>query len=152
MAELAGVSISTVSRVLNQSASVSDELREKVMRAISETGYSISPIASSLKTTRRNQMAIVIPSLRQTYYTDIIKGISDFCYERGVLPVILESSGEPVKERRIIKNLEKQWLDGIIFIPTKQGGQKEYEVLAPDLSQLSKIKSRYRWYCWNPMD
>ena len=73
VAELAGVSISTVSRVLNQSASVSDELREKVMRAISETGYSISPIASSLKTTRRNQMAIVIPSLRQTYYTDIIK-------------------------------------------------------------------------------
>ncbi len=142
VAELAGVSISTVSRVLNQSASVSDELREKVMRAISETGYSISPIASSLKTTRRNQMAIVIPSLRQTYYTDIIKGISDFCYERGVLPVILESSGEPVKERRIIKNLEKQWLDGIIFIPTKQGGQKEYEVLAPDLSQLSKNKKQ----------
>lgn len=142
VAELAGVSISTVSRVLNQSASVSDQLRDKVMKAIGETGYSISPIASSLKTTRRNQMAIVIPSLRQTYYTDIIKGISDFCYEKDVLPVILESSGEPEKEKCIIKNLEKQWVDGIIFIPTKQRGQKEYEAFAPDLSHLSKNKKQ----------
>ena len=65
VAELAGVSISTVSRVLNNSASVSDELKEKVYKAIKNTGYSINPIASTLKSTRRNQIAIVIPSLRR---------------------------------------------------------------------------------------
>ena len=142
VAELAGVSISTVSRVLNRSASVSEELREKVYKAIKDTGYSINPIASTLKSTRRNQMAIVIPSLRQTYYTDIIKGISDYCYEREVLPVILETSGELEKEKKIIENLEKQWVDGIIFIPSKKESQEEYVEFAASLSLLSKNQEK----------
>lgn len=138
VADLAGVSISTVSRVLNNSATVSDELREKVHGAIRDTGYSINPIASTLKSTRRNQMAIVIPSLRQTYYTDIIKGFSDYCHARNVLPMILESSGEPENEQKIIANLEKQWLDGIVFIPSKAGGQEGYGEFAASLSLLTK--------------
>ena len=142
VAELAGVSISTVSRVLNNSASVSDELKEKVYKAIKNTGYSINPIASTLKSTRRNQIAIVIPSLRQIHYTDIIKGASDYAYEREVFPVILETSGDLEKEKNIIENLEKQWVDGIIFIPSKKECKEEYLEFAASLSLLSKNQEK----------
>ena len=142
VAEIAQVSISTVSRVLNQSANVSDELKERVYKAIEESKYSVNPIASTLKSARRNQIAIVLPSLRQTFYTDIIKGASDYCYERQVLPIILESGGDAQKEKRIIGRLEKQWVDGIIFIPSKNTRVTGYRQFIDSLNYLSKQESR----------
>lgn len=141
VAELAQVSISTVSRVLNQSANVSDELRERVNKAIEETQYSVNPIASTLKSARRNQIAIVLPSLRQTFYTDIIKGASDYCYDRQIMPLILESGGEVEKERQIIDSLEKQWVDGILFIPSKNADTPGYSAVIDSLSNLRKQDS-----------
>ena len=73
VAAAAGVSISTVSRVINHSGNVDDVLADRVIRAVQETGYSANPIASSLKSTRRNQIAIVIPTLRRNYYTDPVE-------------------------------------------------------------------------------
>ena len=140
IAALAGVSPSTVSRVLNQSAGVSDELRERVMNAINVTGYTINPMASTLKSTKRNQIAIVIPSLRKNYYVDIIRAASLCCYERGIMPVILESSGDPSEEIEIIRRLETQWIDGIIFVPSKAGKLSRDAVAS--LSSLSKQQER----------
>lgn len=142
VARLAGVSISTVSRVLNHSSTVSDELKEKVYRAIKETSYSANPIASTLKGTKRNQIAIVVPSLRQTYYTDIIKGIGDYCYKREILPAIVETSADVEKEKNIIANLEKQWVDGIVLIPSKNGLYKNYKEHITSLGSLSKKEQR----------
>lgn len=141
VAELAQVSISTVSRVMNHSANVSDELRERVNRAIEETQYSLNPIASTLKSARRNQIAIVLPSLRQTFYTDIIKGASDYFYDRQIMPLILESGGEVSKERQIIESLEKQWVDGILFIPSKNASISGYSEMIDSLSYLRKQDS-----------
>lgn len=138
VAEVAGVSISTVSRVLNHSAGVSDELKNRVYKAIEETQYSINPIASTLKSSKRNQIAIVLPSLRQTYFIDIIKGISDFCYKRQVTPIILESSGELEKEMKIISSLEKQWVDGIVLIPSMSAADRRYKEYAVSLDSLMK--------------
>lgn len=138
VAERAKVSISTVSRVLNNSANVSDALKERVHRAIEETQFQVNPIASSLKSARRNQMAVVIPSLRQILYTDIIKGFSDFCYQRQITPVILESGGVPGKERQIIDSLAKQWVDGIVYIPSHSAKTPEAQAFFASLSQLKK--------------
>lgn len=142
VAEIAHVSISTVSRVLNHSANVSEELKARVYKAIEETNYSVNPIASTLKSARRNQIAIVLPSLKQTYYTDIIKGLSDYCYERQITPIILETSGEVEKEKAIAENLEKQWVDGIIFIPSKNAGTAGYLEFMDSLGHLKKQDSQ----------
>ncbi|MCI8274452.1 MAG: LacI family transcriptional regulator [Lachnospiraceae bacterium] len=138
VAAAAGVSISTVSRVLNHSGNVDDGLQARVKRAVRDTGYSANPIASSLKSTRRNQIAIVIPTLKRNYYTDIIKGVSEFFYEKEIIPVILESGGVFEKERELIASLEKQWVDGIILIPGQYGDGEEYERYVDSLSNLTK--------------
>lgn len=142
VAEMAHVSISTVSRVLNHSANVSEELKRRVYKAIEETNYRVNPIASTLKSARRNQIAIVLPSLKQTYYTDIIKGLSDYCYERQITPIILETSGEVEKEKTIAGNLEKQWVDGIIFIPSKNASTTGYLEFIDSLGKLRKQGSQ----------
>lgn len=142
VAKLAGVSISTVSRVLNHSSTVSDELKERVCKAIKETSYSANPIASTLKGTKRNQIAIVVPSLRQTYFTDIIKGISDYCYKRQIVPVVVETSANVEKEKAIIANLEKQWVDGIVLVPCKNAAYEDYKEHITALCSLSKKEQR----------
>lgn len=142
VAELAKVSIATVSRVMNNSANVSDELRDRVYRAIDETSYSANPIASTLKSSRRGQAAIVIPSLRQTYYTDIIKGVSDYFYNNHIIPIILESGNDVDNEKRIIENLERQWVDGIVFIPSHNLSTPGYKEFIDSLTQLRKKDNR----------
>ena len=142
VAQTANVSISTVSRVLNHSANVSPALRERVSRAIAETGYSVNPIASTLKSARRNQIAILLPSLRQTYFTDIIQGAGDYCYDRGVMPLILESGGDPEKERQLVERLEKQWVDGILFLPGNNLDTPGYGDFLEHLRSLRKQDTR----------
>lgn len=138
VAEIANVSISTVSRVMNNSANVSDELRDKVYKAIDQTGYSANPIASNLKSARRDQVAIVIPSLRQTFYTDIIKGASDFLFNHQISPIILESSNRFEREKKLVDMIERQWLDGIILIPSKNYSVEGYKEFIESLSELKK--------------
>lgn len=74
------------------SANVSEELKRRVYKAIEETNYRVNPIASTLKSARRIRLH-VLPSLKQTYYTDIIKGLSDYCYERQITPIIWKPAG-----------------------------------------------------------
>ena len=138
VADAAGVSIATVSRVLNNSGRVAVDLRQKVEQAIQETGYQSNPIAGSMKNIKRNQIAIIIPTLRRNYYTDIIKGISDGCYRRGYVPCVLESSGELEKEKKLIKALESQWVDGIILSPCACMEQEEYRAYIRGLAGLKK--------------
>ena len=138
VAEAAGVSIATVSRVLNKTGLVADALREKVEKAVVETGYQSNPIAGSMKNMKRNQIAIIIPTLRRNYYIDIIKGISDECYRRGYVPCVLESNGDFEKEKQLILSLERQWVDGIILVPGECAEPEEYRQYAEYLANLKK--------------
>lgn len=138
VAAAAGVSISTVSRVLNHTGNVADNLKMRVHEAVDDIGYSINPIASNLKSAKRNQIAVVVPSIKRTYYTDFIKGISDFFYDKNIFPVILESDEDFEKEKAIIGNLQRQWIDGIILIPGQWRDDEEYAEYAASLGKLQK--------------
>lgn len=138
VAKAAGVSTATVSRVLNQSASVADELKERVYQAIKETNYSMNPIARDLKSSKRNQIAVVIPSLRRTDNIAIFRGISDFFREKRITVVLYESEGEFEREKEIVRELEQEWIDGIILIPGQCREDEEYRDYSERLSRLKK--------------
>ncbi|MCI8506283.1 MAG: LacI family transcriptional regulator [Lachnospiraceae bacterium] len=138
VAVIAGVSISTVSRVLNHADNVGEEIQRRVCTAVKETGYSVNPLASSLKSTKRNQIAIVVPTLRRNYYIDIIKGINQYFYERNIISVVLESGGVLEKEKEIISSLQNLWIDGIVLIPAAYRDNEGYRSYAASLSHLEK--------------
>lgn len=118
--ELAGVSRSTVSRVINNYPHIRPEVREKVLSVIKETGYQPNLIARSLAANESKVIGLVIPSIINAVFTDpyypkLTQGIAEACNELGyTLTLMLFHSPEEERQnaRRIIN---KSLLDGIII-------------------------------------
>ena len=114
VAKLAGVGVATVSRVLNGSKNVSDELKLRVNKAVEELGYSANSIAKGLKSSKTNNIAIIIPYIKRIFFTDIIDGISMVCKRNGYSIQIYESNDDEATEMKLINSLVDTWIDGII--------------------------------------
>ena len=71
----AGVSIATVSNVINQTKAVSPELTARVYEAIEQLDYQVNPVGRGLKSNRTGQIGVVVPSFSQVYFPAILQGI-----------------------------------------------------------------------------
>lgn len=138
VARLANVGISTVSRVFNNSAGVSDELKERVLEAASQIGYTTNPIARTLKNAKTNTIALIVTSLKRNFYIDIIKGVSDVCKENSYSVHVLESEDNAEEEMKMVESLVHQWIDGIILVPSVSQVNKITEKYLKSLSGLRK--------------
>src|SRR5699024_4670477 len=77
IASLSNVSVSTVSRVLNNSGYASDIVKRKVHKAAKELNYQPNAVAKSLKSNQTNTIGVIIPDISNSYFMDISKGIED---------------------------------------------------------------------------
>jgi LacI family transcriptional regulator len=126
IAKLAGVSRSTVSRVLNDHPSVSREKREQVLHVIDETGFHPDPIARSLSSRRSHIIGLVIPLAIRSLFEDpffprLIQGVSQGCnaHDYTLSLFLFHSQKEEKKLYRRISR--KQLLDGVIVTATRAG-------------------------------
>ena len=83
VAELAGVSATTVSRVLSGKSYVSEETKAKVMEAIQKTGYSPNVLAKGLKMGRSNTIALMVPDIQNLIFPMITRGVEDTARKNG---------------------------------------------------------------------
>ncbi len=124
IARLAGVSRSTVSRVVNNHPSVRAEVRERVWQVIREVGYQPHAAARSLATRRSEIIGLVIPEAVSTLFTDpffplLIRGITDACYEHGY-HLMLALFSTPDQEADLYNRLLKsRYLDGVVLASTR---------------------------------
>jgi len=124
VAKLAGVSISTVSRVINNSDSVSEELVEKVNKAIQELGYQPNRIARSLRTGTTKIVGFIIPDITNPAFLLMVKGAEDYLKKKGY-SFILGGTDHSVKEEsKLLSTLLSQRVDGLIL--TCSGGHNPY--------------------------
>jgi LacI family gluconate utilization system Gnt-I transcriptional repressor len=98
VALLAGVSMMTVSRALHQPDKVSAETRKKVDEAARQLGYVPSQIGRSLSTKKTRLIGMIIPSIRNPVFADILQGISDMLRRDGYHLLLGSSSGQPKEE------------------------------------------------------
>ena len=77
VAKKAGVSISTVSRVINDSKPVTDEVKQKVLDVIKETGYIPNPLARSLVTKRSQLIGVIVPEVSDSFVNEVLNGIEE---------------------------------------------------------------------------
>lgn len=138
VAKLAGVGISTVSRVLNNSANVNIELRKRVLDAIKKLNYSANYMAKSLKGGQTYTIAIVTTSIERVFFTEIVKEITRICKTKGYMVQILETYDDPELEMKIIKTLHSQWIDGIILVSSITEINKTTKAYIQSLSNLKK--------------
>lgn len=114
VASLAGVSTSTVSRVLSEKDNVSGETRERVLKAIKQLGYSPNPIATSLKKGRTNTIALFVPSIQNHIFPEIIRGVEDVARQNDISVILCNTDDNPKTEKAYIDKLRTRWADGFI--------------------------------------
>lgn len=121
VAARAGVSISTVSNVLNKAKYVSDELIERVEQAVEELDYQVNPIAASMKSKKSGTIGVIAEDMCGVFYPYIVRGINAIADEKGYRIIMCDVNGKAgeetamEKERELFHKLLASQVDGIIF-------------------------------------
>ena len=115
VSELAGVSLATVSRVMNNNARVSDATRAKVMAAMEELGYRPNSIAQSLASNRSNSVGILVSELHGPFYGEMLSGIENECRAAGKHVIIAAGHSEEASEKDGIEFLISRNCDALIL-------------------------------------
>lgn len=134
VARTAGVSLSTVSRVMNGNATVDPVLAERVRGVAAELGYSASPLARSLVLGRTSTVAVVIPDLANPTFQGILRGLSRAAAADGY-HVLIADSAEQVDEERVLAVETRRRTDGVILCAPRMA-QDELAALLPTLSPV----------------
>jgi len=128
-----GVSITTVSKVLNNHDDISPATRARVMAKVEELGYRPNAVARSLTLRRTHTLGMVIPDLLHSFFAEILSGIELVASERGYGLLLCSSGENPAKERSELQLLHGRQVDGIILAPSHGSGNGE--ILRELLSQ-----------------
>jgi LacI family transcriptional regulator, gluconate utilization system Gnt-I transcriptional repressor len=105
VAKAAGVGESTVSRVLRNHGSFSEKTRTKVMKAVARVGYVPNRIAGTLASTASKLVAVVIPSLSNIVFADVLRGASTALEESGYQSVIGVTDYDPAREEVLVASM-----------------------------------------------
>lgn len=114
----AGVSIKTVSRVVNRQAEISDATRQRVLTVIDTLGYRPNALARALVTQRTQIIGFVAANFDNPYFTEIAHGVTAAGREHGYHTFLATSEEDPGEELRILESLAAYGVDGLIVYPT----------------------------------
>ncbi|KAA0965557.1 LacI family transcriptional regulator [Sporosarcina sp. ANT_H38] len=114
VAEQAGVSVATVSRVINNPIIVTEKTRLKVQNIITKLNYEPSVLGRNLRTSESRLLLALIPSISNPFYTEIINGIEDIAIEHGYNILLCATDSNPNREDIYFNLLKSKLADGII--------------------------------------
>ncbi|MDX1642593.1 MAG: LacI family DNA-binding transcriptional regulator, partial [Balneolaceae bacterium] len=132
VAQRAGVAISTVSRVLNNSPNVSDKTKQKVNEAISELNFRPQVSARKLASQQPQMLAIAVPSFTTPYYNEVLKGVKDEIRDMD-LDIIIYNTGSKNPREGIENFFDRGTADAIITISIEITESVEKHLLASDI-------------------
>jgi LacI family transcriptional regulator len=116
VAQRAGVSVATASRVMSHSSyPVSERSRQKVLRAAAELNYTPNSLARSLRMQRGSLIAILVGDNTDPYFAEITRGVEEVAKEHGYLTIICNAERDPKKELDYLRSLQDYRIDGVIF-------------------------------------
>lgn len=119
VAEAAGVSIATVSRVLSKSTyPVNDETRQRILRAAKELGYSVNRAARSLRTDRSFMIGVILDNFSSFFAPTIIRGLQDVLHHNSYFCLVVNIPWEIHSQTRVVQDLLGHSVDGFIFVET----------------------------------
>jgi len=117
VAKQAGVSTATVSRVMSgPREAVSPETRERVMRVVSELGYTPNAAAKNLRTLRSGKLLVTVPDISNPFFSLILQGIEEAAMREGYSVLLGDTQHDSEREERYASMLKKKEADGLIFL------------------------------------
>jgi LacI family transcriptional regulator len=117
VAERAGVSVGTVSNVLNRPDRVSDAVVARVQNAIRDLGYVRNDAARQLRAGRSSSVGLVVLDARNPFFTDVARGAEDAAAEHGVSVLLGDSDEKPEREAAYLDLFEEQRVRGVLVSP-----------------------------------
>src|SRR5271168_1779752 len=118
IAKIAGVSLGTVSNVLNDSAIVSETLRKRVMEAVEASGYQPNQLARGLRRDKTNMIGMIIPDVTNPFFPAVVRGAEDTAFTNGYRLVLCNTDNDHAKEIVHLKELRTYLPAGLIVIPS----------------------------------
>ena len=116
VADLAGVSVGTVSHVVTNSVHVSDSLRLKVEAAIRSLDYHPNHVARSLKTNRTRTLGIIVPDMTISFFPHVIRGAETAARQRGYSLIAVNSMDSAERQSELLSLLRSQQVEGILLV------------------------------------
>jgi LacI family transcriptional regulator len=125
IADELGVSITTVSKVLNNHGDIGQATRTRVLAKVEELGYQRNAVARSLTLRRTHTLGIVIPDLMHSFFVEVIAGIEPVASDRGYGLLLCSSGEDPTKERAELELLAGRQVDGVILASAHASGNTD---------------------------
>ncbi|MEU8784973.1 LacI family DNA-binding transcriptional regulator [Streptomyces sp. NPDC048637] len=120
VARRAGVSVATVSHVLNETRPVRPGTRAAVLGAIDELGYTHNTLARSLVTSRTRSIGLAVSAISNPYFTEILQGVEAGALAAGYSLLIADPHDDPRHEREVVRLLHERRVDGMIVAPSAE--------------------------------
>ena len=132
VARESGVSLMTVSRVINGKADVSDDTRQRVLEVIDRLDYRPSGIARSLATRRTGTIGLVVPDIANPFFSDVARGVASEAYREDYNVFLCSSDEDYQRELDLLHSLEEKRVDGLILCSSRLAS----ELLAATLARF----------------
>jgi len=130
VARRAGVSLATVSRVLNHNPNVRESTRDKVLEAVRELCYQPNLLASALMTKQTRTIGLLVPDISNPYFAELCRSVEDACNERGFSTFICNTDERIDREERQISLLRQKGVDGMIFASALEGNENVQRLIS----------------------
>lgn len=124
LANIAGVSTATISRVINNNPNVNDKTREKVLKIIEEKNYVPNFLAQSLSSQKNNFIAVIVPDINNPFYSEIIKNIFLTLKSKYHI-IIFDTNDDPIEEKAILNTVKSLNFIGAIISSTSSNKSSE---------------------------
>jgi LacI family transcriptional regulator len=133
VARVAGVSITTVSHVLNDTRFVSDELRVRVLAAMEELDYRPNILARSLRRGETKTIGLVVPDNSNPFFAEMARMVEDLGFAAGYSVILCNSDENLAKEAAYIEVLIAKQVDGVVFIASGSTQEHLFELNQQDI-------------------
>lgn len=128
IAKRAGVSLGTVSNVINRTAAVREPLRQRVLDAIRALGYQPSQLARGLRRDYTNMIGMIIPDITNPFFPALVRAAEDVAYRHQYRLVLCNSDNDPQKESSYFEELRSYLPAGLLVIPAEDSGLRDQPV------------------------
>ncbi|MCY9513962.1 LacI family DNA-binding transcriptional regulator [Paenibacillus apiarius] len=115
VSRLAGVSVATVSRVLNQNGYVHEDTEKKVLNAIRELNYIPNDVARSLTKKSAKMLALIVPDITNPFFNELARAVEKVTQLYGYATILCNSDDTPANEKQYIHALKQKYIDGFIL-------------------------------------
>jgi len=120
VAQAAGVSLGTVSNVLNRPEIVAEATRSRVQKVIKELGFVVNASAQTLRAGRTKVLGLVVPDIGNPFFTEVARGVDDAAFADGYSVILCNTDEDSAKEDRYLDLLVSQRVAGILITPARE--------------------------------